>query len=166
MTIFVRHGGELIDEVKRGADVRILIVDPRCSATNELYGRDRSTYSANLGVIRLGIERVYREIAGAPGSFEVRVVEDSPNYGLVVGEKESRSESVAILHIYFNYTRLGADRPVLAIGTEDRWFPIFVNEFNTAWGSAKSWAEVSPQTDPDQTQGAPITDGRNGNLQQ
>ena len=143
MALFVRYGGEMIERIRSGADVRVLILDPRSTGTADLYAGDRGSYDANLQAVRAGIERVYRAAENAAGSFEVRLLECAPTYGCVMAEKDSPQISAAILHLYFAYTRVGADRPVIALTSKDRWFTIFLNEFNTAWREGKSWSSLN-----------------------
>jgi hypothetical protein len=144
LAIFVRYSGELIEAVEDGAEIQILIVDPRSPASNSLYGQDQETYAANFRNVTIRRDHIKREVAGKQGVFEVRLMRDAPTYGIVICERAENRNSVALVQIYFMYTRIGANRPVARIDGSDIWFSVFVREFNAAWRKAEKWPRKLP----------------------
>jgi hypothetical protein len=141
LNLFVRYGGAITEAVKRGAEVRVLLVDPGSSATSVLYGRDPATYASNFRSVELKISEVQLATNGATGTFEVRLMDEAPTYGIVIAEKDPREASLAAMQVYFLHTRTGADRPVVVFPAIDPWFKVFISEFNAGWRKASTWTE-------------------------
>lgn len=148
LTLFTSYGALLSEIARRGGHVRIVVVDPHSTASKEIYGSATQAFDANFATLTVRKDAIEASIAGCRGRFEVRLTAVVPTYGMVMAENREGT-STAQIQLYFPYTKLGRDRPVLFIPAADEWFAVFRTEFETLWNNSRPWQPsdgVQPST--------------------
>jgi hypothetical protein len=137
--IINHHRGLLEEQIRRGSQIRVMLLD--VSYRDALDSWDRlSNPPMNTPEedIRAGVRQFLglADLREYPGGCQVRLLNTTLPFSLVISEKKDRGEMQVEMH---TYRRAPEDRPniLLSSRTDPHWFQFFGQQFNRAWESAR-----------------------------
>jgi hypothetical protein len=128
--------GEFFNALDRGAEIRILLVDPSSGVCDWIYGTTRDVFRRNFS-LAAGHLRSLRERSGA--HLQVRTMPYAPTFGLLWIEKTETSSNVMQIQLYFLHGPGSRALPLFCLPYSSRWYSTFTNEFERLWIGAESW---------------------------
>ena len=136
ITPLSRHSSALIHNIKNGASVRIVVIDPESTARELLRTPNRITHSfdAFCGYV----SDIQKEVINATGSFEIRVLNWIPSCSLVLLDPLN-ADGYTRVTIYppLPSAPVGERAHFLLSSTHDkRWHSSYVNQFEKIWEMA------------------------------
>ncbi len=133
--------GQYSNEFKRminnGCEVQLLIVDPASDAAKYLYKNRFDLYQNNVELVRKHIKEL-QDLSSE--NFEVRTISHAPTVSIMWIEKRDISDTYLRVQFYFLHGAVGRDRPIFHIHRGDRWYNVFVNEFDELWKDSSDWS--------------------------
>jgi len=147
-----RQLSNLREQLKQGATIRILVIDP---ASNALDMAEARSEEPNSDYYRTKLETTFQDLLflkqfrekqldSAKGKFEVRLLPYSPSFAIYSFDAR-RSSSKLLVEIYSHVTGWG-ETPVFDLipGRDGRWYEYFAEQFESMWGRAKVWEGNNP----------------------
>lgn len=120
---------------RTGCAVKFMIVNPSSAVADHLYGKNIEFYHHNLRCAVSHVRQVEQRLAKAAtsGSFEIRLIDDFPPFSMIHVERPDFS----LVRVQLNllHARIGRDRPVFELSTEDPWYSVFASELNETWSA-------------------------------
>lgn len=135
---------------KSGCEIRFLFTDPTSDASRFLYGSFTEIYWNNIKTASSHIRELKRKIGNR---FYVKVTQHAPTLSIIIFEKPDASQSFLRVQFYFLHSRIGSDRPMFQINYRDKWYNVFLEEFNQLWINGKEWDYSNIQIPNNQTRG-------------
>ena len=133
----------ILERLRQGARIRILLVDPTTIAGKLMMQQNPHTkYPCD---VRIVLDR-YEEIKGqeACANMELRLLRWIPSCSMVIlnGSKESGRMKIGIYPLAYS-TRMDERAYFsLARGDDQRWYPVFLAQYNKLWERAKPYDPV------------------------
>lgn len=125
-----------VELARNGAHIRLLCVDPTSEACRTIYGGAHEIYVHNV----LTTQRILVDLKRQLGNkLEVRVTRHAPTFGLTIVERASADNSSIDIQFYFLHAQTGRGRPILPVYFKDKWYSVFMDEFDALWNDASVW---------------------------
>ena len=119
-----------------GCSIRLLFVDPLCEASRYVYGNTPHVYWNNINIASTHLRTIQEKLGS---QLQVKTTKHAPTLSVIIVEKQPIGESFARVQLYFLHSRVGRDRPVFQVNHSDRWYNVFVEEFNQIWAAGEGW---------------------------
>lgn len=123
---------------KSNCEFRFMFHDPNSDACNYIYGTSPDIYRNNILTAASHIKNL-RSTMGR--RLQVKITKHAPAFSMIIIEKQEANECLMQIQIYFLHSALGRDRPIFRLSHIDKWYGIFLEEFNRIWSDGKEWDE-------------------------
>jgi hypothetical protein len=142
--------GAVIERVKQGAQVRVLIVDPK-SIAGEVIRQNSMAYPyehyvvAALDHIRYIRDKLSESEKRIKGSFELRVINWIPSCALIIVDRSKQSGMIDVAVNTPYYRTLPSEgrlHYILEREQEPRWFLFYSQQFDRLWEGSQHWNDV------------------------
>jgi hypothetical protein len=139
----IGHQQRAIEELcRQGCHVRLLFVDPKSEAARFLYSDNYDIYRHNVRTTALHLKKINIR---CDNRIEVRVIKEAPTMSLMIVERQDNAESLIQAQLYFIHGAIAADRPLFRVKPNDRWYSVFLGEFQELWASSQIWTPDDAQ---------------------
>jgi hypothetical protein len=119
-----------------GCTIRLLCADPDSEACGAIYGGSRDLYAHNMQTTEQLLAGLARRVGNR---LEPRLTRHAPTFGLIAIEKTNVTESSISVQFYFLHAKTGRDRPILPVRSGDKWYHVFMDEFEALWNESRAW---------------------------
>lgn len=139
LTVFPPNSGFLLDLLRKGLDLRLLVIDPRSAQLGFIAGQLKTSESVFRQEILTTIGG-YRDLLDSGvgrGNLELRTTEVNPGFSMVlIDDGSGHSEAIVEMHCY--QARIDG-RPHIEINTkyEPSWCDFFKRQFELLWDAAQ-----------------------------
>lgn len=135
INVIAGYTQRVLDMLRSGGQLRLVLVDPACDAARYLYGKNFAIYRRNLALAAAHLKGLNEDLRRdhPERSVELRLMSDIPPFSLLIAEKLNPDNSFLQVQLNFLYTRISRDRPILRVYRNDQWFDHFYAEFKSIW---------------------------------
>ncbi len=130
------HGHQIERLAQSGCDIRFLVLDPSSEACAHVYGGSPKIFKQNIELANTQFGRLRKSVGKR---LEIRMTKHAPTMSIMWSEFDDPQRNVARVQLYFFHSVLGSDRPLFAVPANDKWYRVFVSEFETLWKDAQPW---------------------------
>lgn len=136
VNILSRNDAEIRAYLKRGGQLRVLVLDPDRAAAFDIYTEPTADLVENL---RRGMKYATALQAEFPGRVELRLTSRPPTLGIVWTEGSDASPvipgetGVMQLKLYLDHSATGAGRPNVLVTSSQPWYHVLTEDFDAAW---------------------------------
>jgi hypothetical protein len=159
VNIWSNYRNTVLQLLRSGVHLRVLIVDPASSAVNGIYGRrDSSIYLSNLRQMCVNLQQIAHELTAdgvSADRLRLHLIGEAPPFSMLVVEKRDRGRSTINVQLSFLRTRISRDRPTFVVHFDDSWFGHFLDEFNVLWDRHSRRVTIAEFIDLVNRMGAP-----------
>jgi hypothetical protein len=123
-----------------GCSLRLLFIDPNCEAARYVYGNATDVYLNNVKITSAHLKTLRGKIGA---NLQARTTKHAPTLSIIIIEKQPVGESYIRVQLYFLHSCVGRDRPIFKVNHSEKWYDIFVAEFNQIWAAGDDWDDSS-----------------------
>jgi hypothetical protein len=144
ISILSRTGVNLLGQYQRvfeqlgasGCCVRLLLLDPSCEAARYIYGDATHLYHSNVNTTASHLRNLRKKIGD---QLQAKTTKHAPPLSIIIVERQPIEKSVVRVQLYFLHRCLGRDRPLFQVTHLDKWYNVFMEEFNQIWTASDDW---------------------------
>jgi hypothetical protein len=134
--------------LRRGASVRVLIIDADSPARTEAIARSRSTDTPEFWPHRLastiGLLGILTSAAPEEAALQLRVLPYVPTFGMCLIDP---AETYGRIHVEVYQHQTIEQNPSFSLraGRDSHWYQLFAQQFETLWESARPYPLTAPE---------------------
>lgn len=136
VTFFSAYERQIIDIVNEGCQFKFLTT--REEYIKAISGQeDLDMYYTNIEKTKQHIKRIINLVKN-PYNIELRVVDYVPTLSINFVEKKT-GEKFILVQQYFITSRIGKDRPMFLLNSDNEWFDAYYEEIDGLWRKGTVW---------------------------
>ena len=134
--------------LRRGASIRVLVIDGDGPARTEAVARSRSADSPDFYQHRLGstidLVRVLASAAPDESALQLRVLPYVPTFGMCLIDP---TETYGRIHVEIYQHKTIEQNPSFSLRADrdSHWYQLFARQFDTLWDSARPYQLTVPE---------------------
>lgn len=136
VTFFSAYERKIIEIVNKGCQFRFLT--SREEYIKAISGQDDlDMYFTNIEKTKHHLRRIIKEVHN-PQNIEIKVIDYVPTLSINFVEKKA-GEKFILIQQYFVTSRIGKDRPMFLLSSDNEWFDAYYSEINNLWDRGVAW---------------------------
>lgn len=137
VSFFSAHERLIIELINNGCEFRFLTV--REEYVKAIQGQeDLDMYHTNISKTKQHLKRIYNAVEKNHENIKIRVVDYVPTISMNYVEKGS-NDKIIMIQQYFVNSRIGKDRPMFILKSDNEWFSAYYDELMFLWNKGNDW---------------------------